>query len=130
MIDRLKKFEEALKASRDLAERFEAKLKSIGEEKSAANDKEAFAKAASALGFELTEADLEKAAAESEQLDPGELDAVAGGFEDEEWCLFDYCCFTAYHHPKHKEGDLEPCWKDFGCVTVYHHCTYESNPNK
>lgn len=133
MNDHLKKLEAALRENRELAEKFEAELKRINEEKLAANEREAFAKAANTLGFELTAADLEKAAAAAQQLDPEELDKVSGGggeAPDDDWCLFDYSCYTAYHHPKHKEGDLEPCWSDYGCITVKHHCNYESNPSK
>lgn len=132
MTEHLKKFEAALRSNRELVKKFEEEIKRLCAEKAISNDGEAYAKAANALGFELTESDLEKAEAEAQQLDRDELDSVAGGSEpdDDSWCLFDYSCYTAYHHPKHKEGDLEPCWSDYGCFTINHHCNYESNPNK
>lgn len=128
MNDRLKKLEQALRADKNLADQFTAQLKQIGEEQSAQNDAEAYAKAANALGFELTAADLEKAAAEAQQLDMEEVDSLSGGVGEEEWCLFDYACYATWKHPKHKDGDLEPCWSDYGCITVRHHCAYEANP--
>ena len=73
MIEDVKKLEQALKVDKELAAKFEAELKRIAQEKDAANDGEAFVKAAKAVGFDISIADLEKVKAETQELDPEEI---------------------------------------------------------
>lgn len=78
MMENLKKFEETLRGDRALLEKFQAAVTRLRGEKSAATESEAVVEAAKELGFDVTLADLEKAKAEMQELDPDEL-AVAGG---------------------------------------------------
>jgi len=128
MTENLKKFEGALKGDKTLGEKFRAEFKRLIEEKLAANDGESVIKAAKALGFDITMADLDKAKAEAQNLDPEELDAVAGGGNDGDFapakeryetvCALDYSCHDIFlHNHKHKQGDKEPCWHDYLCMT-------------
>ena len=118
MTENLKKFEQALREDKELTGRFEEELKRIAEEKSAGSETEAIVKAAKALGYDFTAADLEKAQAETQEIDPDELKQTSGGGDD--WCLFDFACFTAV---RHDTPDAPPyaCFKEYACVTAYHH---------
>ena len=120
MIENVKKFEQALQEDKELAKKFADEMRRIVEEKSAGNDAEAIAKAARALGFELTASDLEKAQAESQEIDPEELDLTAGG-----WCWGSYDCYTAFHHDTPNEEGTD-CFKDHDCALAFKHpkCTY------
>ena len=114
MIDNLKKLEKALRENKELAAKFEAELRRIAREKDAANDGEAFGKAARAVGFDITVADLEKASAEIQELDAEEIEKGAGG-----WCWADYDCYTAWHHDTENYPGTA-CWSDFDCKTAFH----------
>ena len=82
MMENLKKIEEALRGDRALAEKFKVELKRLIEEKSVANKDEALVKAAQEVGFEVSLADLDKAKAAVQELDPEEMSKVAGGEDD------------------------------------------------
>ncbi|MBR2822194.1 MAG: Nif11-like leader peptide family RiPP precursor [Clostridia bacterium] len=141
MTENLKKFEEAMKESKALAEKFRVEFKRLITEKIASSDGEAVIKAAKDLGFEVTLADLEKAQAEAQNLDQEELNAVAGGGDDELFapakerfetvCALDYSCHDIFlHNHKHKQGEKEPCWHDYLCMTganesFYHDYTHD-----
>lgn len=140
MTENLKKFEEAMKVSKTLAEKFQAEFVRLIREKIASSDGEAVIKAAKEVGFEVTLADLEKAQAEAQNLDQEELDAVAGGGNEdiapakerfETVCALDYSCHDIFlHNHKHKQGEKEPCWHDYLCMTganqsFYHDYTHE-----
>ena len=114
MIENVKKLEKALRENQELAAKFEAELRRIAKEKDAANDGEAFVKAAKAVGFDITVTDLEKASAETQELDAEEMEKGAGG-----WCWADYDCYTALHHNTPDEKGTA-CWSDYDCKTVYH----------
>ena len=116
MKENVKKFEQAIREDRELAHAFEEELKRITEEKSANSDTEAIVKAANALGFDFTLADVEKAQAETQELDPDELSQTAGG----SWCVVDFACFTALRHDT-PDTPANACLKDYLCITVYHH---------
>ena len=90
MIENLKKFKQALRENREMADQFTEELKRIAEEKSVGSDAEGFVRAAHTLGFDFTLADVEKAKAEVQDLDPDELNQVAGGTDS--WCVFDFAC--------------------------------------
>ena len=114
MTENVRKFEKALRESEDLQVRLAEELKKIAEEKSALNDAEAMAKAARALGYDFTVADMEKANAETQELDPEEMEQAAGG-----WCFADYDCYTAWNHDTpDQEGSA--CFSDYECLTAYH----------
>ena len=123
MIENWKKFEQAIRDDKELAQRYEEELKRIATEKSAGSDDEGFAKAAQALGFDVTVSDIEKARAETQELDPEELDKAAGG-----WCWGSYDCYTAWHHDTPDE-DGTACFKDHECLLIYRD-VLEDDPNE
>ena len=114
MTENVRKFEKDMRKSEELRKKLLAELKKIAEEKSAESDAEAMAKAARALGYDFTVADMEKANAEAQELDPEEMEQAAGG-----WCFADYDCYTAWNHDS-PEQQGTACLKDYGCVSVYH----------
>ena len=114
MTENVRKFEKALRESKELQARLAQELEKIAEEKSALNDAEAMAKAAQALGYDFTVADMEKANAEAQELDPEEMEQAAGG-----WCFADYDCYTAWNHDSPDQPG-SACLKDYDCVSVYH----------
>ena len=114
MTENVRKFEKALRESKELQGRLAEELKKIADEKSAANDAEAMAKAARALGYDFTVADMEKANAETQELDPEEMEQAAGG-----WCFADYDCYTAWNHDT-PDQQGSACFSDYECITLYH----------
>ena len=86
----------------------------IAKDKSAESDAEAMAKAAHALGYDFTVADMEKANAETQELNPEEMEQAAGG-----WCFADYDCYTAWNHDSPDQPG-SACLKDYDCVSAYH----------
>ena len=85
MTENVREFEKALREREELRKKFEAEFKRIAEEKSAESDAEAIAKAAQALGYDFTVADMEKAQAEIQELDPEEMGKAAGGWTEGSW---------------------------------------------
>ena len=122
MTENVRKFEKDMRKSEELQKKLLAELKKIVEEKSAESDAEAMAKAARALGYDFTVADMEKANAETRELDPEEMEQAAGGT-----CLVDYDCYTAWNHDSPDQPG-SACLKDYDCVSVYHNSTlYEKD---
>ena len=114
MTETVRKFEKDLHRNEELQKKLFEELKKITEEKSAESDAEAMAKAARALGYDFTVADMEKANAETQELDPEEMEQAAGG-----WCFADYDCYTAWNHDSpDQEGSA--CFSDYECLTAYH----------
>ena len=114
MIENVRKFEADLRGNEELQEKLYEELAKIAKEKSAESDAEAMAKAAHALGYDFTVADMEKANAETQELDPEEMEQAAGG-----WCFADYDCYTAWNHDSPDQPG-SACLKDYDCVSVYH----------
>ena len=114
MTENVRKFEKALRESGELRRRLAEELKKIAEEKSAESDAEAMAKAAQALGYDFTVADMEKANAEAQELAPEEMEQAAGG-----WCFADYDCYTAWNHDTPDQKGTA-CFSDYECMTAYH----------
>ena len=114
MTENVREFEKALREREELRKKFDAEFKRIAEEKSAESDAEAIAKAAQALGYDFTVADMEKAQAEIQELDPEEMGKAAGG-----WCFADYDCYTAWNHDSPDQPG-SACLKDYDCISVYH----------
>ena len=113
MIENAKKLEKALKEDKEQAAKFEAELRRIVQEKDAANDGEAFVKAAKAVGFDISIADLEKVKAETQEIDPEEIGSSAGG----SWCWADYDCYTAWHHDGPEEVGTD-CFSNHDCIKL------------
>ena len=78
MIENVRKFEKDLRGNEKLQKKLFEELAKIAKEKSAESDAEAMAKAAHALGYDFTVADMEKANAETQELDPEEMEQAAG----------------------------------------------------
>ena len=114
MTENVRKFEKALRESKEMQAKLAQELKKIAEEKSALNDAEAMAAAARALGYDFTVADMEKANAEAQELDPEEMELAAGG-----WCFADYDCYTAWNHDTPDQKGTA-CFSDYECMTAYH----------
>ena len=114
MIENVRKFEADLRGNEELQEKLYEELVKIAKEKSAESDAEAMAKAAQTLGYDFTVADMEKANAETQELDPEEMEQAAGG-----WCFADYDCYTAWNHDSPDQPG-SACLKDYDCVSVYH----------
>ena len=114
MTGNVRKFEKDLQGDEELQKKLFEELAKITKEKSAESDAEAMAKAAQALGYDFTVADMEKANAESQELAPEEMEQAAGG-----WCFADYDCYTAWNHDTpDQEGSA--CFSDYECLTAYH----------
>ena len=79
----------------ELKEKLEAEINRILETGEAETDGEVIVKAAAALGYTITLEKIERFAADLEQLDDNELDAVSGGFFTDCTSFFvcdkDYC---------------------------------------
>ena len=114
MTENVRTFEKELRESEELQHRLAQELKKIAEEKSAESDAEAMAKAAHALGYDFTVADMEKAHAETQELDSEEMEQAAGG-----WCFADYDCYTAWNHDS-PDQQGSACFSDYGCITLFH----------
>ena len=124
MTENVRKFEKALRENEDLQRRLAVELKRIADEKSASNDAEAMSKAAQALGYDFTVADMEKANAETQELDPEEMEQAAGG-----WCFADYDCYTAWNHDS-PDQQGSSCFSDYDCITLFHDSKVDELINK
>ena len=114
MTENVRKFEKDLRGNEKLQKKLFEELAKIAKEKSAESDAEAMAKAAHALGYDFTVADMEKANAETQELDSEEMEQAAGG-----WCFADYDCYTAWNHDSPDQPG-SACLKDYDCVSAYH----------
>ena len=117
MTENVREFEKALREREELRKKFEAEFKRIAEEKSAESDAEAIAKAAQALGYDTTVADIEKAQAEIQELDPEEMGKAAGGWTEGSWCFADYACYTAWNHDSPDEEGFA-CFTNHNCLIL------------
>ena len=114
MTENVRKFEKDLRGNEKLQKKLFEELAKIAKEKSAESDAEAMAKAAHALGYDFTVADMEKAHAETQELDSEEMEQAAGG-----WCFADYDCYTAWNHDS-PDQQGSACFSDYGCITLFH----------
>ena len=122
----MEKVQEALKADKELQKKLEDEIRRLAGAGEASSDGELIAKALQAvLGVEIPLSEIEKAYAQSQKLSDEDLDKVAGG-EDwdkdyyDDWCTFDYCCYTAFYHSEYAKGDQNACWSDYTCVFFNH----------
>ena len=114
MTENVRKFEKDLRGNEKLQKKLFEELAKIAKEKSAESDAEAMAKAAHALGYDFTVADMEKAHAETQELDSEEMEQAAGG-----WCFADYDCYTAWNHDS-PDQQGSACFSDYDCITLFH----------
>ena len=118
--EEIKRFDAALNASEELRRDFEETCARIAKEGEARSDSEIMAKAAAELGFNISAADLERSAAELQELDLDELENVAGGGGTDEhgfdtFCITAWHCFTAVLHTESQSKEVS-CWSDYNCV--------------
>ena len=74
------------------------------------------------MGCDFAEADMEKAFASMQELDPEEMEKAAGG----EFCWSDYDCFTILHHDSPNDFHHD-CFWFYSCILI-HFLTREGNP--
>ena len=120
--ENIKAFETALKESKELQAKFAAAQKRIVENKEASSDGEVLVKAAAAIGFTLSMAELERCFAQSEELSDEDLDKVAGGgitTDPDAWCMKDYACIVVFKHDSESEQHL--CFADYSCFQILMH---------
>ncbi len=118
MKEQLLTFEQKIQNDTEFRKKFEAKLREISASGEFATPQEAAVKAIhDLLGLDVTTADLEKAQAQSEELDVEELDQVSGG-DYGRWCWEDYACYYVWHHPDESNPD-DNCFWDFNCFGIY-----------
>ena len=142
-IEKIEKLKRDLKENEELAEQFERKAQEARNSGKYTSDREVVTVAANALGYDLTQADFERAEASTEKLDRSELTTVAGGWcwknnkcgyvyktDDEDKYGHSNFCMTLWHclavslhtdtgvnHDSYI-GD-EACWKDYRCLMAY-----------
>ena len=117
MKENVRKFEKTLREDEELRARFAAEFKRIAEEKIAGSDAEAYVKAAKALGVDLSLAEVEKASAETQELDLEEMGKAAGGWTEGSWCFADYACYTAWNHDSPDEEGFA-CFTNHNCLIL------------
>ena len=117
MTENVRKFEKDLRGNEKLQKKLFEELAKIAKEKSAESDAEAMAKAAQALGYDFTVADMEKAQAEIQELDPEEMGKAAGGWTEGSWCFADYACYTAWNHDSPDEEGFA-CFTNHNCLIL------------
>ena len=124
--EEMRRMEEDMNSSAELREKLDAAVKRIVGEGQIGSDGELFEKAAAELGYKITAAELERFAAEQEEIDPEELEQAAGGKMNEDgdghdaWCVFGYHCYTALvHTTPNEKNEVTTCWKDYRCGFVY-----------
>ena len=122
MIENVSKFEKDLQENEELRKRYDSELRRIAEAKEAQSDSEAIAKAAAALGYDITIADVEKIMAGNEELDQEELEAVSGGLSTrpEDECVADWACYAVLKHDLDDDNSEEACFRQYKCMFVYH----------
>ena len=73
--------------------------------------------------------DIEKLQAEKEELDPDELEHVAGGGSDncalgsDNWCWKDYQCLAVFRHDTDRHDTDDACAYDYNCILIFQHET-------
>lgn len=123
--DNIIKFEEAL--NNDSAKRKAYEEELIKNEANSKSVSDAMVKSAKAIGFDLTQEEVERCLAEKQEMADDELDKVAGG-----WCWIDDTCHTVINHHKEINED-DDCWNDYLCMVnegskpVHHDCTSTYN---
>ena len=65
-------------------------------------------------------AELERAFAQTQELNDDELNRVTGGqgIDPDSLCWKDYYCFAVLRHDDDGKTD-RPCWSDYTCVVTY-----------
>ena len=98
--ENIKAFDAALKENKELLDKFNAAAKRIMENKEAESDAGLIVKAAAEIGFTLTEAEIERQMANTQEIGDEELANVAGGNNDSNtfeveytWCWLNVGCY-------------------------------------
>ena len=117
MTENIRQFEKDLRGNEELRKKLSVELAKIAEEKSVESDAEAMVKAAQTLGYDFTVADMEKIYAETQELDPEEMEQAAGGWTEGSWCFADYACYIAWHHDTPDQQGFA-CFTDYNCIVL------------
>jgi len=118
MSENMKRFLDDMKENKEMKEKYEALLVGFLAENKALSETEAIVKAASALGYDVTAAQIERYIADREEVDVDALDRVAGGAETDD-CTVSYSCNMAFLHPDTGEKN-KACFADYYCNAIYH----------
>ena len=154
--EELQRMERDLNEQPELREKLDAEIKRIAEAGEAQSDGEAIVKAAASLGYDVTLEELERAAADLEKLDDGELEASGGSgnrpadgeycfrdfscdsmwntaTEDEKghnaWCHVSWHCYVAILHTETNSKNVH-CWSDYICELIQKDDTYKPPKKK
>ena len=112
MSENMKRFLDDMKENKEMKEKYEALLVGFLAENKALSETEAIVKAASALGYDVTAAQIERYIADREEVDVDALDRVAGGAETDD-CTVSYSCNMAFLHPDTGENAPAPRYSVF-----------------
>ena len=122
--EKINEFEKALSEDKDLAQKYEAIIKRITDNKEADSDGEALVKAVAEVGYDIPIEELERSYAAIEEASDEMLDTISGGGfgEDDEYghelhCLYVWHCFGIVLHTETKNKQAA-CWKDYLCNFV------------
>ena len=137
----IKKSDEFLRLEKDLAgsEELVAKLDAAAKEALSSGecktDGDVLSRAASALGYDIPVAELERMMARNQQLDLDEMEKIAGGGDEEcefywrqRWedeyghgvrCMTLWHCLTVTCHTETTNTDVH-CWSDYTCMQIYY----------
>ena len=118
MSENMKRFLDDMKENKEMKEKYEALLVGFLAENKALSETEAIVKAASALGYDVTAAQIERYIADREEVDVDALDRVAGGAETDD-CTVSYSCNMAFLHPDTGEKN-KACFADYYCNAINH----------
>lgn len=126
-----KEFDEVLQKDENLRKAFLEQCQKVAESGTCANDAEVLVKVADELGWILDLNELERERAIAEELDPEQLEKVAGGVEavcfaisapptgedehgHDNWCMTLWHCLTVTMHTDSDDIN-HVCWSDYLC---------------
>ena len=116
----MKRLDKDLAGSQELVDKLEAAAQAEIASGTCASDAEVLVKAAKALGYDLSIAELERLEAGREELDLEEMAQTAGGEAKDEhgreiWCVYSWHCFTVNKHTQ-SDSKKEACWINYTCL--------------
>ena len=126
-----------LKADPELRKKFREAMLEANKSGTYQNDRELIIEAAKTLGYEISVGELERSIAEKEEVDPQEMEQVAGGesgeshcdffwkqdLEDEyghgNWCVTLWHCEVVTMHTS-SDSKREWCMANYRCSDLYY----------
>ncbi len=128
MNEEFRRFEEDLKKDPELRKKYDEAIQNL-DISQLKSDGEIIARAASQLGYDISVAELERAHAAMQEVDPDEMEHITGGADNPlykpmegDLCLVDYNCIGCYQK-RHIDGDNhnEWCYASWHCYTAFMH---------